>query len=133
MSRVLTVDDDAGVRLNLAAYLEDEGFEVVEADSGEAGLERLTEAPAQVAVVDMRMGGMDGNAFIVEAHRRWPALRFIVFTGSAGYRPPPEVCAAGVSDQEVFIKPLDDMGVLAEVGARLARHPGIAGDMRGGG
>lgn len=133
MSRVLTVDDDAGVRLNLAAYLEDEGFEVMEADSGEAGLELLDELPSEVAVVDMRMGGMDGNAFIVEAHRRWPAMRFIIFTGSAGYQPPPEVRAAGVSDAEVFVKPLDDMGALAEVVARLACHPGFAGDMSGGG
>ena len=127
MSRVLTVDDDAGVRLNLAAYLEDEGFEVVEADSGEVGLELLDELPSEVAVVDMRMGGMDGNAFIAEAHRRWPRMRFIVFTGSAGYQPPEEVRAAGVSDKEVFIKPLDDMGELAEVVARLARHPGTSG------
>lgn len=120
MTTVLTVDDEAGVRLNLVAYLEDEGFEMIEAESGERGLELLEQHSARVAVVDMRMGGMDGNTFIVEAHRRWPTLRFVIFTGSAGYVPPPEVRAAGVGDDEVFIKPLDDMGVLAAVVARLA-------------
>ncbi|GAB6042441.1 response regulator [Endothiovibrio diazotrophicus] len=124
MTAVLAVDDEAGVRLNLVAYLEDEGFEVVEADSGERGLELLEGEGIEVAVVDMRMGGMDGNAFITEAHRRWPALRFIVFTGTAGYRLPPEVRAAGVSEAEVFIKPLSDMGRLAEAVVRLARGVG---------
>ena len=120
MITVLTVDDEEGVRLNLVAYLEDEGYDMIEAESGERGLALLEERPARVALVDMRMGGMDGNAFIVEAHRRWPAMRFIVFTGSAGYEPPPEVRAAGVSARELFIKPLDDMGVLAAAVARLA-------------
>ncbi len=38
MITVLIVDDEKAVRTNLAAFLQDEGFEVLEATSAEAGL-----------------------------------------------------------------------------------------------
>ena len=118
---VLLVDDERAVRLNLAAYLEDEGFAVIEAESGEAALDVLRGERYRptVAVVDLRLGGMDGNAFIALAGRLHPRMRFIVFTGMVGYLPPPEVVAAGVVEEDIFHKPLLDMAPLAAAVRRL--------------
>ena len=117
---VLVVDDEAAVRLNLAAYLEDEGFAVRTAESGELGLEMLADFVPAVAIVDMRMQGMEGNTFIARAHRRSPMLRFVVFTGSAEYQRPVEVRDAGVGEEDIYIKPVRDMAVLAAAVRRLA-------------
>lgn len=122
--RVLVVDDEEAVRLNLAAYLEDEGMAVSAAASGEEALALLPAARPQVAVVDMRLRGMDGNAFIAAAHRRDPALRFLVFTGSLDYVLPEELQAIPLTEAQVFHKPVRDMGLLVRAIEALAEGRG---------
>ena len=63
---ILVIDDDKDLRYSLRRVLADKGYRVVEADSGERGLEvAKTEKPA-VILLDNRMGGMSG----VETLRR---------------------------------------------------------------
>jgi two-component system, OmpR family, response regulator len=111
---VLVVDDEEMVRENLGAYLDDEGFAVVLAGSAEQGLTQLAEHDCDVAVVDMRLPGMNGNRFIQEAHAARPRLRFLVHTGSLNYVPPAEFAELGIGGGRVFIKPVPDMSVIAE-------------------
>ncbi|MEW5723421.1 MAG: response regulator [Thermodesulfobacteriota bacterium] len=120
--RVLVVDDDEFVRLNLAAYLEDEGFAAVASTSGEEALHLLAREPMDVAVVDMRLPGLDGNAFILEAHRLQPRIRFLIHTGSIGYTIPEEVRSIGVRPEHVFLKPLADMSLLRAAVEALVRE-----------
>ncbi|MCA9614063.1 MAG: response regulator, partial [Myxococcales bacterium] len=55
-ARVLVVDDDASIRYTLRGFLEDAGHEVVEANDGLAGLERLSDDPEIALVItDLRM------------------------------------------------------------------------------
>ena len=112
--RVLVVDDDEFVRINMTAYLEDEGFAVLSASSGEDALEILEREAVDLAAVDMRLPGMDGNAFIIRANELRPAIRFIVHTGSIDYKIPAPLKAAGVQTEHVLLKPLDDMDVFRE-------------------
>jgi DNA-binding NtrC family response regulator len=115
MLEVLVVDDEAAVRDNLAAYLEDEGMKVTQAESGEQAVERVNAGGGfVVCIMDMRMGGMDGNATILELHALQPELQFLVHTGSANYALPPALRAIGMTESQVFMKPLADMGVLAD-------------------
>ncbi len=59
--RILTVDDDPVVRRVLSAALEDAGFEIWGAESGEEALRLLeTRGLPHLAVVDIVMPGMDG-------------------------------------------------------------------------
>src|SRR5690348_3361877 len=61
MTRVLVVDDDAGIRLALRSMLEDEGYEVSEAEDGAVALDvlRRNDAP-YVVLLDYMMPHMDG-------------------------------------------------------------------------
>ena len=59
-SRILLVEDDERIRASMRLALEDEGYEVDEAGSGEEGLERFAEAPADVVLIDIMLPGMDG-------------------------------------------------------------------------
>jgi two-component system, NtrC family, response regulator HydG len=60
MQSVLVVDDEAGVRVTLGANLELEGFEVVEAESGEHALEIAAERPFDLVISDIKMTGING-------------------------------------------------------------------------
>jgi len=111
-TRILVVDDEESIRRGLRAWLEDDDFEVATAESGETALNILTSQPADGAIVDIRLPGMDGNAFMEEAHRLCPRMRFIVYTGSVDYSPPENLQGFGIRQQDVFHKPLRDMGVL---------------------
>jgi CheY-like chemotaxis protein len=122
MGPVLLVDDEATVRSTLAAYLEDEGFEVVEAASGEQAIRIVEDGlrPA-VCIMDMRLPGMDGHAAILELHALAPDLRFVIHTGSLSYALTDDLHAIDIGEDAVFRKPLRDMKILADaVRARLA-------------
>jgi len=77
--RVLIVDDDAAFRFAMAKALTRRGFKVSEADSGEAALTVLELNAPPVALLDLRMRGIDG----LDVLRRARSLhtRFIVLTG----------------------------------------------------
>jgi FixJ family two-component response regulator len=59
-TRILVVDDETNVRLNYRITLETEGFEIFEAGTAASALEQLVERPFVLAILDMRMPGMDG-------------------------------------------------------------------------
>jgi FixJ family two-component response regulator len=59
-SRILIVDDEANVRLNYRITLETEGYEVFEASTTESALQELLERQFALAILDLRMPGMDG-------------------------------------------------------------------------
>jgi len=120
--RILVVDDEESIRRGLRAWLEDDDFEAVTAESGEKALEILASDPADGAIVDIRLPGMDGNAFMEQAHRLYPSMRFIVYTGSVAYSPLPQLRAIGISEKDIFQKPLSDLAVLiAAVKDRMKR------------
>lgn len=111
---ILVVDDEEMVRENLEAYLEDEGFIVHTAGSGEEGLEVLAGVNPQVGIIDMRLPGMSGNDFIIKAHEVKPELKYLIHTGSTNYKLPFELMQIGVTRDEIFIKPLQNMDDLVE-------------------
>jgi len=112
MIKVLLVDDELAILANLEAFFEDEGFLVVKAESGEKGVGILLSESIDVAVVDMRLPGIDGNEVMRQAIANGVKTRFIVHTGSNEYLVPKDLAAAGVSKDDVFMKPLKDMVVL---------------------
>lgn len=79
--RVLLVDDEVTLLDYLSRRLQREGFSVVKAESGEKALEIAKAEKFDVAVVDLKMPGMDG----VETQKRLreiqPFLQCIVLTG----------------------------------------------------
>lgn len=109
-AELLVVDDEAPVRLSLAAYLEDEGFSVKTADSAEQAIEVARSTPLHLAVVDLRLPSMDGAALILELSREHPSMKFLIHTGSTKFSLSDDLKAAGLDDSHVFFKPVLDMG-----------------------
>ena len=63
-SKILLIDDDTSLLVTLRDFLSFEGYEVVTADSGEQGLERLKDYEPDLVIVDMSMPGMGGIGFL---------------------------------------------------------------------
>ncbi|GAB3403363.1 response regulator [Flindersiella endophytica] len=67
--RLLIVEDDDRIRAMLRLGLEDEGYQIFEADSGESAVEQIRRDPPDLAIVDLMLGGMDGFTCIREVRR----------------------------------------------------------------
>ncbi len=78
--KVLIVDDEPSLRMLVRAVLEDAGWEVFEADSGEKALEIFPSISVHVALVDMRMDGMNGTELMEKLHESEPDLPVIMLT-----------------------------------------------------
>jgi DNA-binding NarL/FixJ family response regulator len=93
--RVLIVDDHTLFRTGLRNLLEDEGFEVAEARSGELALQAAAARRPDVVLMDLNMPGISG----VEATRRLtelaPATPVVMLTVSADDRDVVDAVRAG--------------------------------------
>ncbi|MDZ7392775.1 MAG: response regulator [candidate division KSB1 bacterium] len=80
---ILLVDDEAIVRESLSAWLEDEGFVVYAAGSGEEALGLLAKAKPDVAVIDIKMPGMDGLTLLKRLRELDDRLPVVMMTAHA--------------------------------------------------
>ncbi len=112
---VLLVDDEAFIRQSFADYFEDELWQVFQTESGERALEVLENESPDGAIVDIRMGGMDGNHFIREAYKKNSTMGFIICTGSPEYDVPEDLVKLACVSNRLFKKPVTDMSEIEKV------------------
>lgn len=58
--RILVVDDSAAVRQSVSFVLEQEGYEIIQADDGSTALTKLDGDPYALIITDVNMPTMDG-------------------------------------------------------------------------
>ncbi len=80
---ILVVDDEEIVRDSLASWLEEDGYEVETAENGMKALERLPLKEWSLALVDLKMPGMDGIQLMEEIKKSRPDLTVIIMTAYA--------------------------------------------------
>ncbi|MBI9111905.1 response regulator [Maridesulfovibrio ferrireducens] len=113
---ILVLDDDTHVRESMAIALEDEGLTVYQAESAEVAFRVLDTVQIDLAIVDLRLPGMDGTEFIDAAIKLWPKLKYIVYTGSPEYQMTSEQGAALNVSNTIFLKPLmDSKSIIDEI------------------
>src|SRR5262245_34565535 len=95
---LLLVEDEGALREVVARQLADRDYQVVQAESGEAALERLAEFAFDIMVTDLRLPGIDGSAVIEQALARYPELIVIVVTGFGTVKDAVEAIKRGASD-----------------------------------
>jgi DNA-binding NtrC family response regulator len=79
-SCILVVDDDDGVRENLAELFEMVGYSILTAGSAAEALKQLANHNVDVLLTDYRMPGPNGVELIEAARRMKPGLRAILMT-----------------------------------------------------
>ncbi|KQW50936.1 two-component system response regulator [Nocardioides sp. Root1257] len=124
MTRLLMLEDDAGLRASLRMVLEDDGYQVVESAEAEHALEVVAgQASPDLMLVDLMLGGMDGFSFIRRARPQTQAP-IIVMSARDGVEDIVAALEAGADDY--VTKPF----LVDEVKARLRawlRRPSLAG------
>jgi len=81
--RILIVDDETSVREVLSSLLAEEGYVVLAAATAEEGLEKMEGADISVALVDIKLPGMDGIELLAEIKRRSPFTEVVMMTSYA--------------------------------------------------
>lgn len=81
MAKILIIDDEQDMRFAMRMLLERTGHQVFEAEDGEAALKRLGEENVDVALLDMRLPGMDGIQILQRIRAEYPNVPVIMVTG----------------------------------------------------
>ena len=118
---VLVVDDERAQRFVLRQYLANEGYEVVEADSGINALDILRQGRIDIALIDLMMPGIDGLE-LIRLVRQESAIPIIVVTarGEESKR----VAGLELGADDYVVKPFSMPELIARVRARLRQHQG---------
>ncbi len=84
MAKILIVDDEQIIRDRMQKLLELDDYETVTAGDGPKGLEALEKEKPQVALVDIKMPGMDGIEVLRQIKERTDETEVIMITGHGG-------------------------------------------------
>jgi two-component system, NtrC family, response regulator HydG len=104
-ARILVVDDDPDICRNLSDILTDLGFHVDCAQNGRGALELVSRQPYDVALLDLKMPGMDGLTLYREIKKHRAGTVTLLVTAYATPATAEEALAAGA--WKVIPKPVD--------------------------
>jgi two-component system, OmpR family, response regulator MtrA len=117
-TRILTVEDDERIRTAVKLALEDEGWAVEEADTGEEALESFKRQPADVVLIDIMLPGIDGFELCRNV-RRNSDVPIIMVTARADTHDVVAGLEAGADDY--LTKPFAPKELSARIRAMLRR------------
>lgn len=103
MSRILVVDDEAGVRFTLSETMSDLGHDIVVAADGSAALEQIHDV--DLVITDLSMPGMDGFELLSRIRAERPRLPVIMLTARGSERAAVRAMKEGATDY--LSKPFD--------------------------
>lgn len=109
-ARILMIDDEDRVREIITAYLEDSGFQVIQANNGQSGVELCRRESPDLVLCDLRMPGMDGLQVLAIVTCEFPELPILVVSGMGGVSDAIQALKLGAWDY--VTKPIEDMAVL---------------------
>ena len=117
--RILVIDDESAIRDSLKMILEYEGYDVQGAATGQDGLTLVDRDPPDLALLDIKMAGMDGLEVLQRLKAGHDALPVVMISGHATVATAVEATKLGAFD---FIeKPLSTERVLVTVRNALDR------------
>jgi two-component system, chemotaxis family, chemotaxis protein CheY len=124
MGRVLVVDDEAHIRTTVRMALTKAGYDVVEAEDGEKGIQAIKsdDNPLMVDMIlcDMQMPKIDGVGAISYFLQQFPSVPVVVMTGHPDVNAATKLMKQGVKDY--LVKPIEKEKLLAVVAETVKQH-----------
>lgn len=122
--QALVIDDEPQVRSFISRVLQDEGWEVSEADSAETAFDMLREGKWSVVFCDVMLGGADGFSVLKRFKEELPKTKVVLMTGGGSAVGALDATAFGAYDY--LLKPFTVEALQQLSGAiseRLANRP----------
>ena len=122
--RILIVDDDVDILVNLSDILSDIGYQTETACSGPKALEKIAgncqhnDCSFDLCLLDFKMPGMDGVELLERIHSQQPKMPAIMITAYAGEDGDKRALAVG--RLKVMPKPVDIKMLLGMIDAAIA-------------
>ncbi len=113
MIRLLLVDDEEDFRTTLAGRLKRRNIDISDVGSGEEALDLLKKKSFDVAIVDIKMPGMDGIEALKHIKEIDPLMEVILLTGHASIEAGIEGIKSGAYDY--VIKPCNIGNLLDKI------------------
>ena len=119
--RILVVDDESKIRSLVASYLTSDGFDVVEASTGEEAVAAVARRKPDLVVMDIRLPGMDGLEALHQI-RKSSDVWVIMLTALA--EETDRIIGLSVGADDYVTKPFSPRELVARVKAVLRRDRG---------
>jgi len=113
LSKILIIDDDDQLRKSFDKLLTEEGYNVISAASGEAGLKMVQNEIPDLVILDMRLPGMNGLETFQAIHEIEPKLPVIIMTAYGTTETAIEATKLGAFDY--ILKPFDIPDMLSVI------------------
>lgn len=118
MAKILVVDDDWMQRMLLQRLLVHNGYEVIEAESGEECIEKVQKDNYDAVIIDFNLPDLQGDA-VARTLREIPYKGIIIVITGETSPTTQDLCkAAGVD--EYYVKPFDQDALVEQLAAKVA-------------
>jgi two-component system, sensor histidine kinase and response regulator len=123
--RVLVIEDEADVRLNIVEILGSGGFDSIDADNGPMGIKLAQESAPDLILCDIKMQDVDGYAVLadIRSHPATATIPFIFLTAKTDAADLRQGMNLGADDY--LTKPFRRLELLDTVSARLKKHAAL--------
>jgi len=124
MTKILCIDDEADFRENISDFLSSEGFEIIQANDGEEGLEKFTKEKPDLVISDVRMPKMSGFQMLDKAKEHIPEYveKTPILFVSALTQKDDVLRGTKMGADDYIYKPVDFDVLLARIESRLKRQ-----------
>lgn len=116
---VLLVDDEKAFVETMTKRLDKRGLKVLNAFSGQEGLDILAEEKVDVVILDVKMPGMDGTEALQKIKTSYPLVEVVMLTGHATVESAIDGMKQGAFDY--LMKPCEMDDLMAKIEAAKSK------------
>jgi len=122
---ILVIEDEPAIRRFLRATLEQRGYQLIEAGTGEEGLALAARQPPDLVILDLGLPDIDGLD-VIRHLRAWTAVPIVVLSARGQERD--KVAALDLGADDYLTKPfgVDELAARIRVSLRHAERSALA-------
>ncbi|MFY0609885.1 MAG: EAL domain-containing protein [Hyphomicrobiaceae bacterium] len=122
MVKILCIEDEPMIRLQIVEELQDEGYDVVEAVDGQDGLEKILEHRPDIVISDVSMPRMSGHDLLVNIRTNFPQfaeMPFVFLTALSNRQD--TLHGLGLGADDYLTKPIDFDILLSKIDSLMGQ------------
>ena len=120
LGNILVVDDNPNIRKLIRLILENDRYDVIEAEDGQDAIDLLRSVGIDAIITDLNMPKVDGYEVIAYCKREYPKIPLIVLTGIADLELATSFMRQGVTDY--LVKPINAKELTVSVANAIAQQ-----------